>query len=120
MSLLQLKKYREKSEYKDEGSTTPSSSSSGETWAILGTLSSPSSLYHIHSTLGEGCFGKVTKCTKVSTRETVAVKIMQQDSRNPGLHEVQQEASPDQIQTPVHLGANLLFCPVSRWPYSNT
>ncbi|CAK6978256.1 homeodomain-interacting protein kinase 2-like isoform X4 [Scomber scombrus] len=61
----------------EEDTTSSSSSSSGNnSQDVLGVLSSPSSDYLIQSLLGEGTFGKVTKCVKTATKETVAVKMI--------------------------------------------
>ncbi|XP_034552970.1 homeodomain-interacting protein kinase 2-like isoform X2 [Notolabrus celidotus] len=53
-----------------------SPSSDDETKAILDVISSPSSDYLVRSYVGEGCFGRVAKCLKTATNETVAVKVM--------------------------------------------
>ncbi|KAI3357471.1 hypothetical protein L3Q82_015511 [Scortum barcoo] len=44
------------------------------------TLYSSSAGYSILEFIGEGCFGKVAKCQTLSTKETVAVKIVKQDT----------------------------------------
>ncbi|XP_034532443.1 uncharacterized protein LOC117807313 isoform X2 [Notolabrus celidotus] len=44
------------------------------------TLHSSSSAYSILDFIGEGCFGKVAKCLNISTNDTVAIKILKQDS----------------------------------------
>ncbi|XP_075885244.1 homeodomain-interacting protein kinase 1-like [Nelusetta ayraudi] len=65
-------------------------SSSTYTWSweedsqdSLGVLSSPSSNYYVQAFLGEGCFGQVVKCLKVSTGEMVAVKMIKENSMTP-------------------------------------
>ncbi|XP_041840392.1 homeodomain-interacting protein kinase 2-like [Melanotaenia boesemani] len=45
-----------------------------------GTLLSGSSSYSVLEFIGEGCFGKVAKCQKLETNETVAVKILKKDT----------------------------------------
>uniref|UniRef100_A0A7N6BME1 Protein kinase domain-containing protein n=1 Tax=Anabas testudineus TaxID=64144 RepID=A0A7N6BME1_ANATE len=42
-------------------------------------LSSKSSQYLVEKVLGEGCFGKVAQCTKVDTKEKMALKILGSD-----------------------------------------
>ncbi|XP_042288015.1 homeodomain-interacting protein kinase 2-like isoform X2 [Thunnus maccoyii] len=63
-------------EWETTSSSTSYSSSSSSSQDILDVLSSPSSDYFVQSFLGEGCFGKVTKCLKTATMETVAVKMV--------------------------------------------
>ncbi|XP_065814009.1 homeodomain-interacting protein kinase 1-like [Labrus bergylta] len=53
------------------------------TRAVPVVLSSPSSDYLVRSYLGEGTFGKVAKCLKMATRETVAVKIIKHKKFSP-------------------------------------
>lgn len=61
----------------------------------LGVLSSPSSDYYVQAFLGEGCFGQVVKCLKVSTGEMVAVKMIKESSMTPeARNEVKQESLP--------------------------
>lgn len=79
-SCLQSMNYRHQGWFPtlpEEDTTSSSSSSSGNnSQEILGVLSSPSSYYLIQSLLGEGTFGKVIKCVKIATKETVAVKMI--------------------------------------------
>ncbi|GLD45580.1 homeodomain-interacting protein kinase 1-like protein, partial [Lates japonicus] len=44
------------------------------------TLFSSSSSYSLLEFIGEGCFGKVAKCQNLTTKETVAVKILKKDT----------------------------------------
>lgn len=65
-----------------------SSSSYTQSWEedpqdSLGVLSSPTSYYYVQAFLGEGCFGQVVKCLKVSTGEMVAVKMIKENSMTP-------------------------------------
>ncbi|XP_049426770.1 homeodomain-interacting protein kinase 1-like [Epinephelus fuscoguttatus] len=71
----------------EEDTTSSSSSSDDESQVILGVLSSPSSDYLICSFLGQGVFGKVAKCTKSATKETVAVKIINNTYKFEALNE---------------------------------
>ena len=79
-AVLQSMNYRHRIRFPtspEEDTTSSSSSSSGyNSQDVLGVLSSPSSDYLIQSLLGEGTFGKVTKCVKTATKETVAVKMI--------------------------------------------
>lgn len=43
-------------------------------------LFSSSCGYTILDFIGEGCFGKVAKCRNLATKQTVAVKILKEDS----------------------------------------
>lgn len=54
-------------------------------------ISSSSTDYLIQSFLGEGFFGKVAKCIKATTGETVAVKIMKKGLDIEAQNEVEQK-----------------------------
>ena len=43
------------------------------------TLSGSSSGYSVLEFIGEGCYGKVAKCRNLTTKVSVAVKILKQD-----------------------------------------
>lgn len=43
--------------------------------------------YHTEEFLGQGCYGKVVKCTKLDTKEVVAVKIVRKDCFREGKKE---------------------------------
>ncbi|XP_010750813.3 homeodomain-interacting protein kinase 3-like [Larimichthys crocea] len=61
----------------EEATSSSSSSSSGEESQVVPrVLTSSSSQYFVQSVLGKGVYGKVVKCVKTATRETVAVKIL--------------------------------------------
>uniref|UniRef100_A0A3Q2R0K3 Protein kinase domain-containing protein n=1 Tax=Fundulus heteroclitus TaxID=8078 RepID=A0A3Q2R0K3_FUNHE len=51
-------------------------------------LKGHSSTYRIEEIIGEGVYGKVFKCKKLETRETVAIKVVRKDINNSGRREI--------------------------------
>lgn len=89
-SLLLIQNYRENNGGRSSSPYTLSWEEDSQD--PLGVLSSPSSDYYVQAFLGEGCFGQVVKCLKVSTGETVAVKMIKESSMTPeARNEVKQE-----------------------------
>lgn len=74
---------RSNKNYCDRNGGKSSLSLEEESQDSLGVLSSPSSNYYVQAFLGEGCFGQVVKCLKVSTGEVVAVKMIKESSMTP-------------------------------------
>lgn len=60
-------------------------------------LCSGPSFYLIQSILGEGTFGKVAKCTRMSDMKKVAIKVMK--NRDSAIIDAQQEVGADQSLT---------------------